>query len=208
MPGIRAAFLVLRALETGKHVLEGPPGVSELAPVVVVPRLPAHVEQPVDGARSAQHLAPGPVQHAPVELRFRLGGIAPVRGRIVHRLEVADRNVDPGVAVLAPRFQQQHAGGRIGGQAVRHHAAGRSGADDNEIVVPRLHRGTLSAIRKRDRGHACRGGGFRSTSQRRLRQDFDRSLRVPRVLCLPVGVGLQARRADRECPGAEDGRSS
>ncbi len=47
---VLAVFLVFRALEIGQHIGMGPAGVSKLAPVVVVLRLPTDVEQPVDRA--------------------------------------------------------------------------------------------------------------------------------------------------------------
>ena len=42
-------------------------------------------------------------------------------------------NVDPRIAILAAGFQQQHGGLAIGGQPVGQHAAGRTGADDDEV---------------------------------------------------------------------------
>ena len=45
----------------------------------------------------------------------------------------AGGNVDPRIAILAARLQQQHGGLAVGGQPVGQHAAGRTGADDDEI---------------------------------------------------------------------------
>ena len=44
-------------------------------------------------------------------------------------------NVDPRIAILAAGFQQQHRGLAVSGQAIGQHAAGRTGADDNEIEL-------------------------------------------------------------------------
>ena len=41
--------------------------------------------------------------------------------------------MDPRIAVLAAGFEQQHGGLAVGGQPVGQHAAGRAGADDDEI---------------------------------------------------------------------------
>ena len=41
--------------------------------------------------------------------------------------------VDPRIAILAAGFEQQDGGLAIGGQAIGEHAAGRTGADDDEV---------------------------------------------------------------------------
>jgi hypothetical protein len=38
-----------------------------------------------------------------------------------------------GLRSFPPRFQQKHARCAVGGQTVRQHAAGRTGADDDEV---------------------------------------------------------------------------
>ena len=82
-----------------------------------------------------EHLPPRPLEAAPVELRLGLGAVAPVRRRIVHGLEVADRDVDPGVGVPAARFEEEDPGGRILAQAGRQHAAGRAGAHHDVVML-------------------------------------------------------------------------
>ena len=138
VPVVAAAFLVFRTLEVGQHVVIAPAGASELAPVVEVGAVAANVEQAVDGARSAEHLAPRPVETAAAKSRARLGLEHPVGARIVHRLEVADRNMDPDVAVVAAGLEQEHAGASVGGQPVGQHASGRAGAD-NDVVPITVH---------------------------------------------------------------------
>ena len=54
---VLAALLVLGAAEVGQHVVEAPAGIAELAPVIEILGLAAQIEQAVDRARSAQHLA-------------------------------------------------------------------------------------------------------------------------------------------------------
>jgi hypothetical protein len=56
----------------------------------------------------------------------------------------AGGNVDPRIAVVAAGFQQQHAGPGIGAQAIGEHAAGRAGADDDEVVFSAGGHGALS----------------------------------------------------------------
>ena len=52
-----AAEAVLGAAEVGQHVVPAPAGIAELAPVVVVRRLAAHVDHAVDRGAAAEHLA-------------------------------------------------------------------------------------------------------------------------------------------------------
>src|SRR3546814_644548 len=106
---VLAALIAFRPLEVGKHVLVGPAGIAELAPMVEVLALAADIDQPVDGTRPAEHAAARPVDAAPGQSVAGLGLVAPVGGGIVHRLEVADGDMDPGIPVARPRLQQKHA---------------------------------------------------------------------------------------------------
>src|SRR3546814_1307068 len=58
---VLAALVAFRPLEVGKHVLVGPAGIAELAPMVEVLALAADIDQPVDGTRPAEHAAARPV---------------------------------------------------------------------------------------------------------------------------------------------------
>ena len=60
MMRVGTALLVLGAAEIGQHIVVRPPGVAELAPQIEILALPADVDQPVDRARPAQHLASRP----------------------------------------------------------------------------------------------------------------------------------------------------
>jgi hypothetical protein len=48
-------------------------------------------------------------------------------------LAVAERHVDPGIRIARPGFEEQHGRAAIRGEAVREHAAGGPGADDDVV---------------------------------------------------------------------------
>jgi hypothetical protein len=121
------------AAEVGQHFLRRPAGAAELPPVVEVRVLAAHVEQPVDGGRAAQHPAARPGYAPAVQLGLRLGGQVPGQGGVVHGLGVADGHVQPRVARRAAGFQQQHAGAGVLRQPCRQGAAGGTSADDDVV---------------------------------------------------------------------------
>jgi hypothetical protein len=131
----RPEEIILMALEPGQHVVPAPAGEAELAPMIIVGGLAAHIDHGVDGGRAADHLAAGIVQAAAVEAFLRLGLEHPVRTRIADGEEIADRDVVPDPVVAPAGLQQQHAGIRRGRQPVRQHAAGRAGTDDDVIVI-------------------------------------------------------------------------
>src|SRR5205823_4273533 len=125
-------------------------GEPELAPMVVIGGLAAHVDHGVDGRGAADHLAARIVEAAAVEALLRLGPEHPVRARIADGEEIPDGDVEPDPIVLAAGFEQQHAHCRIGGQAVRQQAAGRARADDDVVVI---------AFERRGVGHGTIGYG-------------------------------------------------
>ena len=104
---VAAVHVILGALEIGQHVFPAPSRVPELAPLVVVAGLAAHVDHPVDGRAAPEPEPPGVGEGAPVEPRFRLGLEAPVGAGVVHGVEVADRDADPEVVVLASGLEQR-----------------------------------------------------------------------------------------------------
>src|SRR5262249_22885035 len=142
MQRILAARLVLGATKVGQHILEAPAGIAELAPMIEVRRLAADVEQAIDRARPAQHFPPRLDDLPVVELRLRLRGIEPIDLRIGEQLAVAERDMNPDVAVVAARLQQENAMATRGGQTIGENAAGAAGADDDivEGFRMRLHR--------------------------------------------------------------------
>ncbi len=144
-PGAPVQGLVARpdaplgAAEIGQHVVPRPSGVAELAPVVIVLGLAADIEQAVDGGGAAEH-APARPEHAPpMKLRLRLGLVAPVHPLVGDGLAVAERDVDPHVAVRPAGLQQHHAGGRVLRQPCGDDAAGRAGADDDVVGLDGVH---------------------------------------------------------------------
>jgi hypothetical protein len=88
----------------------------------------------VDRRAAAQHPAAGVVDRAPGKVLVRLGSVAPVGAGIGDRVEVADRDVDPEIVVLAAGLEQQHP--RFGPlrEAVGEQAAGAACAN-NYIVI-------------------------------------------------------------------------
>src|SRR6201987_2354643 len=130
---VRAARLVLGAPEIGQYVGEAPTGIAELAPMIVVLVLAAHVEQAVDRTRSAQHFAARLDDLPVVQLGLRLGLVQPIDFGIVEQLAVTERNVNPDVPVVAAGFDKQHPMAAGFGEPVGEHATGRSGADDDVI---------------------------------------------------------------------------
>ncbi len=131
---VRAMDEILVLPEKRQHIIPAPTLVAELSPLVVVARLAAHIDHAVDRRAAAQHLAARIVDGSSAQAGLRLGLEAPVGARVVHAIEIADRDVDPQVIVLAAGFQQQHGNLRIGGQAVGEQAARRAAADDDVVV--------------------------------------------------------------------------
>jgi hypothetical protein len=132
---VGAAFLVFRLAEIRQHVVVRPAGIAHLAPEVEILLLAANVDQPVDGAGAAQHLAARPGHLPVVHSRHRLGDEVPADLLVVDITIEAGRDMDPRVAILAAGLQKQHSRAGIGGKPVRHHATGRAGAHDHEIIV-------------------------------------------------------------------------
>src|SRR5262245_30919824 len=142
MQRVLAARLVLGAAEIRQDIREAPAGVAELAPMIEVGRLAADVEQAIDRARAAQHF-PARLDDLPlVELCLRLRGIEPIDLTIGEQLAVAERDMNPDMAVVAARLQQENAMATRGCQTIGENAAGASGADDDIVkgVRVRLHR--------------------------------------------------------------------
>ncbi len=134
----------LVAPEVGQHFGEGPARVAQGGPAVVVLGLAAVVDQAVDRARSAQRLALGQ-RHAPLQrARIGLGAVGPRVLGIEQHLDEAGRQMQVGMAVGRPGFEQADADGRVGfGQPPRHDGAGRA-RTDHHVVEAFLH---LSAPR-------------------------------------------------------------
>src|SRR3984893_5867348 len=104
---VRTALLVLSATEIREHVVVGPAGVAELAPQVEILTLPADVNEPVDRARPAEHLAARPWQAPAGELGLGLGLKLPGDLWGGDGSGEGGRGVGPRGAVLAAGFEEQ-----------------------------------------------------------------------------------------------------
>src|ERR1700730_5513709 len=135
---IGPAHLVLRAPEIGQHILERPPGIAELAPVVEILGLATDIDPAVDRRRDAEHLAARPEDAAVGGTGVGLGLVAPVDARIGEGLAEAQRDVDPAVLVLAAGFEQHHPGRRVFAEPRRDRAPGGSSTDHDKIGLDEL----------------------------------------------------------------------
>ena len=133
MKRVGAAFLVLGLLEERQHPIPVPALAAALPPAVVIGRGAAHVDHAVDRAGAAQDLAARLVEGAVVELLFGLAFEHPVVARVGESLGVAERDVDPRVAVAPPGFEQQHAPAPVLAEPAGDGAARRTGAGDDEV---------------------------------------------------------------------------
>ena len=131
---VAAALVAFHALEEGQHLAVAPAAVAHLRPGVEVLRLAAHECIAVDGAGAAEQPAARDRQSAAVGAGLGLGGVEPVGRGVLQQLGVADGNARPGVACGA-RLQQQHLVARVSREPVGNGRAGRSRADDDEVVA-------------------------------------------------------------------------
>ncbi len=104
-----ATVIVLGLLEERQHGIPVPALAAALAPVVIVGGIAAHIHHAVDRTGATQHLATRQIQRASVQFLLRGAVKHPVDARVGICLGVADRDVDPRVAVPDASFQQQHA---------------------------------------------------------------------------------------------------
>ncbi len=124
--------------------------------MIVVARLAAHVDHAVDRRAAAEHAAARVIEGAAIQPGLGLGLEAPIGARIVLRIEIADRHMDPDVIVAAAGLEQQHADVGIGRQPVGEHAPGAAGADDDIVECAEM-----PAPELRDR-HAPSGTNIRA----------------------------------------------
>ena len=105
-------------------------------PALVVHRVAALEDHPVDRARAAQHLAAGVVDPATAHVRLGLRLVLPVVEPVADRVRQRRRHVDEGVhpEVAAAGLEDQHPRARVGAEPVGQRAARRPAADDD--VVP------------------------------------------------------------------------
>ena len=107
--GVGSQVMIFVQLEIRQGLVPGPGIVTrQPGPLVVISRLPAHVNHAVDAAAAAQCLAARVAQHAAVQPRVGLGAVEPVGARVANAVQVAYRDVNPVVVILAPGLDQQH----------------------------------------------------------------------------------------------------
>ncbi len=148
---VRRRGMVLVPHEVGQHVVPRPARQAELPPAVVIGRLPAHVDHGVDGRRTADHLAARIGDRAAAQPGLRLGPEHPVGARIADGEQVPDRDVKPDPVVAPARFQQQDPVAGVRRKPVGEDAAGRTGADDDVVV--------LACVELRGLGHVRSSSG-------------------------------------------------
>ena len=128
---------VLHPLEVGQAVRVVPVLETGLRrPALVVERVAALEDHPVDRARPAEDLAASVIHATAVHVRFGLGLVHPVVALVSDRERECGRHVDEYIpeVVHPPGFQHEHVGGRIRAQPVRQRAPGRATAHDDVVV--------------------------------------------------------------------------
>ncbi len=136
-PLVGAGEAALHPLEVRQAVGVVPRGHARVgAPALVVERVAALEDHPVDRARAAEHLAARVVDPPPVHVRLGLRLVPPVVALVPDRERERGRHVDEDVpeAVVAPRLEDEHARRGVLGQPRRERRPGRAAADDH--VVP------------------------------------------------------------------------
>ena len=125
------------------------PGLAR--PALVVHRVPALEDHPVDAARPAEHLAAGVVDPAPAHRGLGLRLVLPVVEPVPDREHQARGHVDVDVprVVRSPRLEHEHPVRAILAQPVGEDAAGGASADDDEVVVRIGHPEHLPGVRPR-----------------------------------------------------------
>jgi hypothetical protein len=122
----------LHPLEIGQHIGKAPAIGALLGPMVIIARMPAHIDHPVDRGRPPDHLAPRRRQHPVVQMRLRLRAQAPVVHLHVHRIGERRGHLDEGARIAAPEFHDDHLLARLA-QPVGQGRSARARADDDVI---------------------------------------------------------------------------
>src|SRR5438477_6031467 len=91
--------MAFRLAEQRQHVIPAPARIAELPPVIIIARLPAHVDHAVDRRTATHDLATRIRERSAIESVFRGGLVAPVGARIAHAIEIADGNVNPVIII-------------------------------------------------------------------------------------------------------------
>ena len=133
-----AALVRFRFPEVRKHLVPAPSRIAQRGPAIVILRLAADVDETVDRARSAERASARIVDRTVLHPGLRLGLKPPVVHRVKHGLAVADRDVQPQVAIGRTRFEEHDRMPSVCRQPVGEHAPGRSRTDDHVVVHARF----------------------------------------------------------------------
>ena len=139
---------VLHPLEVRQAVCVVPVGHARVRrPALVVQRIAALEDHPVDAARPAQDLPPGVVDAPPVQVRLWLAFVFPVVEAAADGEGERGGHVDERVpdVVRTARLEHEHPRARVGGQPVGQGAASGSAANDDEVIGMGCH-GCLRAV--------------------------------------------------------------
>ena len=133
-PLVLTGLVVLDRLEHWQQIVIAPAGVAGCAPIVEILRMPAHPDQGIDGARTAEQFSARPVVGIAGKAGIGLGPVVPVHRRIEEGLAVAERHLDEEAPVGAARLKYKDGESPAGRKPFGDSRSGRTGADHNEII--------------------------------------------------------------------------
>ena len=115
-------------------------------PPLVIERVAALEDHPVDAARAAEHLATSVIHPAAVHERLRFAFVLPVVEPTADREHQRRRHVDEHVPprVRAAGFEHQDARAGVGAEPVGQRRAGRATTDDHVVVSLLGHRQAIT----------------------------------------------------------------
>ena len=186
----------LHPLEVGQAVGVAPLLHARLGrPALVVHRVAALEDHPVDARRPAEHLAAGVEHPAAVHVGLGVGPVLPVVEAVADRDRQRRRHVhervDPPVGVAG--LEDQDAGAGIGGDAVGERAAGRATTHDHHVVPVCAHLPSCPRPSPRTSAGRPAAGCARRAWSRGTRRGRPRRARGPR----PTACSRPTRPAGR-----------
>ena len=117
--------------------------IAEIAPVVVIVLLTANVNHRIDRARSAEHLATGPVAAPVIDSWVGFGLVFPIYCRIEENPAIADWRLNPETTITTTGLKHQNSVVTVGAEPIGQHAARRTRAN-YDVVVFEFHLGISS----------------------------------------------------------------
>ena len=129
----RTPLPAFRALEVRQNVGKCPAFTAELPPSVIVVAVAANIGHGVHRRGAPDHAASSAFDLAAIQMRLRLGKVAPVVQSLPEDFGKAERNVDEGVSIPASRLEKQNPSRGILGESMRERAPRGSGTDDDVI---------------------------------------------------------------------------